>query len=214
MAYIRIFVSSSELLSSFIFCRTWHWRRIIWTKSLICFTRAGEDVVIESIPLFETDQILIQQNENKNSKISDERSIFDGKSINGGNQIMHPSQRHSRFVRVVSGFFLFRSSATNTRVVASQQAEEVDEGRVQDSGDISKPSNSRIDVSSLATTNGKFAGQLKRGNKLLQIRTVSEGFNSGRTYYVRFSSDILCHDVMLELAYTCIASLTCFRKST
>ena len=101
---------------------------------------------------------------------------------------------------VFGRFFLFRKPNLNARVdvdSSAPAAEEVDDPRL--ALENLQHSTARFELNSIANANGKLAGQAKGSSKLLQIRTVPEGFNSGRTYYVRFSSNALCQEVVLEL---------------
>jgi hypothetical protein len=105
-------------------CRSWKPRMIAWSNRVVKFSRIGEAVAIDSIPLHEI--VLVSKMNHDDINMLDSRSM------------------DSRF----PAYIYPRSWIPHTNAVRASQFE-----------------------------------------VLLQIKTIPEGFNSGRTYYLKTSSD-------------------------
>jgi hypothetical protein len=152
--------------------------------------------------MHEADQIMTHENENirKIGGMSARENKCNSEDISGG------IREKSTFTGIslgISGFFLFRKPPLGSRVAVDDYVQAPAAGMVGDTREIPEgvlQSTKQLEDSSITNSNGKRADISRGSSKLLQIKTIPDGFNSGRTYYVRFNSNVLCCDIVLELS--------------
>jgi len=155
---------------------SWHLRRIIWNKEKIFLSRSGEHRVFESIPLTEISKVFIEDQTHGKKKSSTDvrpRVTHDPEQITAAHQ-PDPASANGTPSNVFWGKFATVFNHTRPSLIA-RLSNKQSEGQVQST----------------------FRGKGYRD--ILQIKTVVDGYNCGRTYHLRFRSNQLCAEVLREL---------------
>jgi hypothetical protein len=159
--------------------RTWQKRRVVWTKDVIAFARENQDVIVDKVPLLEVQKVQLMRNEHSGTS----------------------SRRAS---------FLSSLSTSLTSLVPNDISQDTSEKRAAITGRLISNSVCDSDMSSgkakaplvsiLAASESASADVDGRGfSNMLQIQTMEDGFNSGRTYYLKAPSDAVCRNIVHEL---------------
>jgi hypothetical protein len=152
------------VLDAFLFARSWQSRRILWTENYIVFSRADNNVLIDSIPLCEIKSVeqFKEALNNTNHQTEEEDSAI--------NQFQSLLTRKKSMAAVPATIenIKYESNSQTTNGLDPQASST----NIIPAGAQSLGGNSEV-----------FTRMLH--SKVMQIKTDPDGHNSGRTYYLR-----------------------------
>jgi hypothetical protein len=162
---------------------TWQTRRVVWTKQKIAFARVNDNVMIDVIPLCEVECVQSLQHEiDPHSK-----STFDKETTStpvGGDHLLHGETN----VPAIS------LASFNSRVSKFPLDSHSKSGRLSHLNLENLMDNSRMGASVSKKNTVSTTPSLG-----LRIRTVPNGFNSGRVYVLRACTEQQRAEIIADL---------------
>jgi hypothetical protein len=176
--------------------RTWQRRRVVWTKDLIAFARVDQDILVDKIPLTE---IVLVRNMAANAQnvLARRKSSFPRRgSVNHAGH--HSQSTHGLAEAGNEKSFISPASAGKTGVESQGSLSEQPQ---RHKFSLTGPVPAEALSSSFNNSEEISAALEGRGYvNTLQIQTIPDGFNSGRTYYMRAATESMCWSIVDELS--------------
>ena len=185
----------------------------MWTKDEIAFARVGQNIQLDRIPLAEV--LLVRSMEHEQKEIPQRRKFsLPRRSTNGAHSGMFQnsmlggvdgSSSHS----IANGDLPSLGNIKEPDIVhrSGRKMRERRSSRresISSSPDLIR-SNNKADASlSLASEVLSASVEGRSYVNTLQIQTISDGYNSGRTYYMRAPTEILCESIAEQLSKTVV----------
>ena len=159
-------------------CSTWQERRIVWNREKLYFSRPNENTIIDSIPLSEMTGISSVAHTIENRRAREgEKPVTN----NEGRKIQESKDASS-------GLHLPEATFTFTDPIGFGPGS---------NENTATPSDDRVSAEAPRMKNALTEGE--NCLEIIQIKTIPEGFNSGRTYCLRTSRVGFCEAFCLEM---------------
>ena len=162
------------------FGSSWQKRRVVWTKETIAFSRLDQKILIDKIPFPEITSIHDMSNE---ADTSHKQSMM---------------ERASTSARALSSSVSFRMKGASK---SGDGNDDIPKTAAKTSflGNISSGARRLSTAISAEVISAALEG---RGNlNIFQIETQRDGYNLGRTYYLRAPTESLCKKIVEDLQY-------------